>query len=330
MREIESRIRETVKDLFNKGKVDLVLGYEKGPVPFRSRPAFIEDEESADRLVWGPFCRNNLAVYLPRFFPVQANVKEKKPYPRIGVVAKGCDARSVNGLIRENQVPAENIIIIAVPCEGMLDVSVADFITDPGDVTSFVECEDGSFEVAMVSGEKKRIKAEDIVATACSECPSPLEEGAGVRIEGKPKESAKQEYEKLVKFESMSTEERWNYFREEVSRCIRCNACRQACPNCYCKVCFADQTKPRWLGAGDDITDSMMFHIGRIFHQAGRCVECDACVSACPMDIDLRLFTQKLGKDVKDLFGFVPGLSDEDLPLCTYKENDNQDFISEP
>ena len=330
MREIENMIRETAKDLFNKGAVDLILGYENGPVPFRSRPCFIDNVGSADRLVWGPFCRNNLAVYLPRFFPVQANKKEKMPYPRIGVTAKGCDARSIAGLVKENQVPGENIVVIAVPCEGMVDPAEADFIYDINDITGFTESEDGSFEVALISGGKRKIKREDILASACSECPSPLQEGADVFIEGVPRAKSVTQYAKLAEFEKMVPEERWNYFREEISKCIRCCACRQACPNCYCKVCFADQTKPSWIGAGDDITDSMMFHIGRIFHQAGRCVECDACVNACPMDIDLRIFTQKLGKDVKDLFGYVPGLSDEDLPLCTFKEDDSEEFITEP
>ncbi len=178
--------------------------------------------------------------------------------------------------------------------------------------------------------KEESINREDILVSACSECPSPFQEGARVFIEGAPRAKGGTQYAKLAEFEKMSSGERWNYFREEISKCIRCFACRQACPNCYCKVCFADQTKPSWLGEGDDITDSMMFHIGRIFHQAGRCVECDACVNACPMDIDLRIFTQKLGKDVKDLFGYVPGLSDEDLPLCTFKEDDSQEFITEP
>jgi ferredoxin len=330
MREIENRIKEKAKDLFNKGVVDLILGYENGPVPFRSRPCFIENARSADRLVWGPFCRGNLAVYLPRFFPVQANKKEKKPYPRIGVIAKGCDARSIAGLVKENQVPGENIVVVAVPCEGMADPAEADFIDDINDIIGFKESEDGSFEVTLISGGKSKINREDILASACSECLSPLQEGADVLIEGNPRVKGSTEYKKLAEFEKMLAEERWNYFREEISKCIRCSACRQACPNCYCKVCFADQTKPSWLGAGDDITDTMMFHIGRIFHQAGRCVECDACVDACPMGIDLRIFTQKLGKDVKDLFGYVPGLSDEDLPLCTFKDDDSQEFITEP
>ena len=132
-------------------------------------------------------------------------------------------------------------------------------------------------------------------------------------------------------FEAKSPAERWEYFTAEVSRCIRCYACRQACPNCYCKVCFVDQTKPSWIGKSDDLSETVLYHIGRIFHQAGRCVECDACVRACPMNIDLRIFTQKLGKDVAELYEYVPAFSaEEPPPLCAFKPEDSEGFITEP
>ena len=96
-------------------------------------------------------------------------------------------------------------------------------------------------------------------------------------------------------------------------------------------MCFADQRKPAWITPGTELPDTVVFHMGRMFHQAGRCVECDACVNACPMGIDLRLFTQKLASDAFELFGCVPGVSEGDAPaLATFKNDDTQCFITDP
>jgi ferredoxin len=132
-------------------------------------------------------------------------------------------------------------------------------------------------------------------------------------------------------FAQLDRESRWKNFEAEISRCIRCYACRQACPTCYCTECFAETNKPAWIGATAEITDTMIFHLIRIFHQAGRCVECDACVRACPMGIDLRPFAGKIALDVREMFGFTPGFDLETPPpLITFKDDDQQGFITEP
>jgi ferredoxin len=331
MDSIEQGIKDAVKELFNKDRVDLVLGFRKGSLPLRSRPFFVYSEDMARNLVWNSFCRGNLAVYLPKLFPPQPQRDEdKKPYPKIGLVAKGCDSRSITGLIKEHQVPRENIVIIGTPCMGMVDPGKVETAMDGDTVSICREAEGGSFQITGVSGKKMSFKGEEIFADACLECPFPSPEEADIQIKGESRKSPVKNYEHVEKFEALSSEERFHYFIDEISKCIRCYACRQACPNCYCKVCFTDQTKPRWTGAADDLSNLMLFHIGRIFHQAGRCVECDACVNACPMGINLRLFTQKLGKDVKELFDYTPGRPGEQLPLCIFRMDDNQDFITEP
>ena len=136
---------------------------------------------------------------------------------------------------------------------------------------------------------------------------SPMYQAADIIISGESRKPAKASYARIKAFEAKSPEQRWKIFVEEISKCIRCNACREACPNCYCKVCFADQRKPAWVSPAAQLSDTIVFHLGRMFHQAGRCVECDACVNACPMGIDLRLFTQKLALDTQEFFGCVPG-----------------------
>jgi len=333
MEKTEQIIRETAKELFNSGRVEILIGYEKGTLPFRTRPVFIRNAAEADRLVWNSWCSNNLAVYLPGLFEQKKHKKNEAPPlpPKVGIVAKSCDVRSVINLVREHQIPRQNVVIVGVPCSGMLDAAKIKALLDNEVVTEVAE--DGN--TVSITGRSRssgtKVKRDDVVFNACLECCSPMPEGVDLLVQGTARNASQNKYDRVKEFESMAPGERWNYFLSEISRCIRCNACRQVCPNCYCKECFADQTNPRWVDAGDDISDIMLYHIGRIFHQAGRCVECDACTRACPMGIDIRTFTQKLACDVKDLYNFVPGFSPEEpLPLCTYKPDDKQDFITEP
>ena len=138
-------------------------------------------------------------------------------------------------------------------------------------------------------------------------------------------------YANVEEFESKSPDERWEFLLSELSRCIRCYACREACPNCYCQECFAEETAPKWLGVTTDSTDVFVFHLGRALHQAGRCVDCGACVAACPQGIDLRLLNQKINKDVEALFGVESSLSLEEAEaLTSFRMDDDQAFMTEP
>jgi formate dehydrogenase (coenzyme F420) beta subunit len=301
MQTIEIKLRETVKKLFSDNNVDIAIGFKAGTLPESSRPCFVRNVHDVDKLVWNSHCVSNLAVYLPKLFEKPARPPKDFKLPRAAIVAKACDARSVAGLIKEKQLPRENIIIIGMPCEGMKSLP------------------------------KHGAKKSSEVNRACVECGSPEVKGADIIIKGTSRPPAKKSYERIKKFAAKEPQERWSAFLQELSKCIRCNACREACPNCYCKVCFADQRKPAWVTPGTELSDVVVFHLGRMFHQAGRCVECDACVNACPMGIDLRLFTQKIASDARDLFGCIPGVSgDETAALATFKNEDSQCFITDP
>jgi ferredoxin len=122
--------------------------------------------------------------------------------------------------------------------------------------------------------------------------------------------------------------EKMAYFKNLVKDCLRCYACRQACPLCYCPVCFVDETMPQWLGKSNDEMDTFTFHLLRAFHCAGRCTSCGACEAACPMDLKLREFNRLLEEEVQRDWQFVPGLSwDQKPPLTTYRPDDEADFI---
>jgi ferredoxin len=131
----------------------------------------------------------------------------------------------------------------------------------------------------------------------------------------------------VVEIEVMPAPERLALWASEFDRCIRCYACRQACPGCYCTECLVEQVDPQWVSIAHGLPQKAFFHIMRAYHLAGRCVECQACDQACPMHIPLSLLNRKIAKEVEALFGYTAGgdaetppplatfLKDEALPL---------------
>ena len=110
-------IREAARELLRQKKVQVVIGFERGSVPLRSRPCFVRSEQDIDRLVWDGFCENSLARYVAK--------RDEK----MAVVAKGCDSRAIVSLIQDRQVARENIFIVGIPCPGMIDLEKVALIT---------------------------------------------------------------------------------------------------------------------------------------------------------------------------------------------------------
>ena len=97
---------------------------------------------------------------------------------------------------------------------------------------------------------------------------------------------------------------------------------------CYCDECFVDQNNPKWLEKGLERTDVMIWHLGRIYHMAGRCVDCGACSAVCPVGIDFSRYLLRLEKSVRKRFDYKAGLNPaETPPLQTYKTSDPEEFI---
>jgi formate dehydrogenase subunit beta len=335
MGELAGDIRRIARELFDGKRIDLLVGFEKGSDGYRSRPVFIESAEGADRLTWDATCSQNLAVYLPSLFRRESQTKgAQSAPPRVAFVAKACDLRSLFALVKEKQAPRENLFIIGVPCKGVIDArKLEKVVMDSAGGAEVTELVDGEETICVRTAEgcNLSLTREPLVQDACLDCRFPMPQGVDVLIEGPARPVGDNGGSLLKEFAELSETERWQKFQGEISRCIRCYACRQACPMCYCTECFAETNNPAWIGVTTELTDMMIFHIVRIFHQAGRCVECDACVRACPMGIDLRPFTKKIAADVRELFGFTPGFDLETPPpLVTFREDDQQGFITEP
>ena len=178
----------------------------------------------------------------------------------------------------------------------------------------------------------KEVTVSDVLADNCLTCrfnnPVIFDALLG---EAAPPMDMDGEYLKVEEFSRLSAAERWAYFVKEMDKCIRCNACRNACPSCYCRSCFVEQSQPQWIGLGVDPPDSQLFQIMRMYHMAGRCVDCGSCIAVCPMNVDLRTYLKKLDSDGWKIFEHRAGVSlEEPALLATFKENDAQDFIFEP
>lgn len=332
MNQVEEALKQEVAKLFEEKKVDIFVGHAAAGLPLKTCACFVRSPDDVDRLVWNKSCAANLAAVLPQLFARPEGQKGEWTPPNVGVVVKGCDSRSLVGLIKENQIPRDRLFVIGIGCEGMIDrhrlvrelegVGLAEAKVD-GD----------SVRLIGTDGTEKQIDLAEAFAASCRECEqrtavlSDLVLGEETRAS--PPEASR--YANVEEFASKSPAERWEIMVDELSRCIRCYACREACPNCYCKECFAEETVPKWLGVTTDLPDVFFFHLGRAFHQAGRCVDCGACVAACPQGIDLRLLNQKINKDVEELFKAKASLSLEEAEaLLCFRMEDDQSFMTEP
>lgn len=326
MKQSEHEIINNVRKLLAERTISMFVGYESGSLPLRTSPCFVYDPDDTRRLVWNPFCTNNVSVYLTRLFASNGN---DETY-RIGVLCKGCDARSIVELIKERQIKRERLFIIGISCGGIVDIhKVAHRVAGQ----QIVSAEEHEGRIVVTTDQNEYdLDISDVLCDACTACVSPMPTEYDILIKTEHRLPAVEHKGSSVdKYSQLPRKDRWNMFEKDLERCIRCNACRQACPNCYCKECFAEQTNPRWLSAANDLSDILFYHIARIFHQAGRCVDCGACVRACPMDIDLRPFTRMLVDEVHERFDYDAGLSmKQEFPLATFAVNDKQEFMIEP
>ncbi len=134
--------------------------------------------------------------------------------------------------------------------------------------------------------------------------------------------------EMIDKINLMSTEEKWEFWTNELTGCIKCYACRSACPMCYCDKCSVEINNPQWVPTASHSQGNLEWHVMRAMHLAGRCVNCNECFRACPMDIPLNLLTSKINADMEVAFGQIPGTKLKlDYAMSCYKFDDKDNFI---
>ena len=315
MLEYTEKIRETAGKLLQDGTVDVFIGYKKGSVCMMNEPVLIRDPDKVDLLYWDSNCGLNLCNYLT------------KRTDRIGIVANGCNSRNIVTHITENQIKRDQLYIVGIPCTGIIDRRAVTDAVKGKEILDFKEHGDG-FTVKG-KGFEQTFEKKEFLQGNCVTCThrNPVESDEMIADPVEEQEGVNP-YTDVEKIEGMTPEEKGDFFTDMISSCIRCYACRNACPLCYCPTCFVDESRPQWVGKSIDPVDTMTYHLLRAYHCAGRCTDCGACERACPMDIPVRQFTKKLNKDVLTLFSWEAGLSlDQRPPLDVYRPDDYNDFI---
>ena len=315
MKAVELKMIERAKELLSSGAVARVIGWKKGEFEFDPVPATFETVEELDGFVYNYFCGANLSKYL-----IQASKKEGKT----AVFLKPCDTYSFNQLVKEHRVNRENIYVIAVECLAKLDINKIKAQGVTG-VTG-VEVNGTEVKVASLYGEVVLNKA-DVVLSKCAVCEKTHQVKDEEIILTERPECDVDRFAEVAALEAMTEEERFAFWRAQLSKCIRCNACRNVCPACSCVKCVFDNPASGIAAkANDDKFEEQLFHIIRAYHVAGRCTDCGECSRVCPQNIPLHLLNRKFIKDMDSFYGeYQAGETDEGkTPLTEYTEGDTE------
>lgn len=303
------------KAKLESGEVARVLGWKKGENAWDVEPAYFESVDALKDFVYDGFCGANLSKYM-----IEAGKKEGKTL----VFLKPCDSYSFNQLLREHRVSREKAYIVGVGCkgkisvnkipfDGILNVTGADYPETAENLTveTLYGTETMSYKSAMlerchVCKGKEHVVFDELIGESADTVDA-------------------DRFAEVAKIEAMSPEEKFAFFQSELSKCIRCNACRNVCPACSCRKCVFDSTAfDSDQKANTTSFEEKMFHIIRAFHVAGRCTDCGECSRVCPQGIPLHLFNRKFIKDINALYGEYQAGADLDAkaPLTSFTKDD--------
>jgi len=296
---MENTLREKAKELLTSGEVKVVIGWGWNRKKTRTTPVFITKPEDAGKLVWNPLCVNNLSIYLTRKF------KDIQALGRPAIVAKGCDIRNVAVLISEGQVKREDVYIIGMVCNGVV------------------------YKQELWEGDLKP----EIMPTKCHNCDVRNPHITDFVIGGKssfvaPEHPTGMVFDKIKSIDASDASDKWSFWIDEFSRCIKCYACRQVCSLCYCERCITEKNMPQWIETSAHPRGNLSWNLTRAMHLVGRCTFCGECERACPVNIPLNLVNQKMILVVKDAFDYKSGYDEKvHPPMIVFNPEDKENFI---
>lgn len=308
MQELTSDLVKLAKGKLADGTVKSVIGWRRGLFDDDITPSvFTTAEDLEKNFVFNKFCKANLSKYLvkhtrgieikkstTRTNNVMAKQRDPNaqdapiPEEKVLVFLKPGDTHSFTQLLKENRITRDDVYVVAIPCACTLDEAVP-------------------------AGE------------GCDHCRNKKHVTYDEVFKAHEQHDDPARFAEVEKLEHMTAAERYDFWRNEFSRCIRCNACRDVCPACTCEKCVFDNTLmyTSQKVAANDFEESL-YHIIRAWHVAGRCTDCGECSRVCPEHIPLHLLNRKFVKDINELYGDYVAGSDMETkpPMLTYTFGD--------
>ena len=315
MQAIVDQIKAKAQELLAAGTVDRVLGWEAGELAYDRTPAVFGPAEALDGLKYDLFCAANLSKYL---------IAETKKEGKVLALLKPCDTYSFNQLLHEHRIRREGVYVLGIPCRGKIDVRKLAAMGMEG-ITG-VEDDGTTLTVHTLYGGHTCPREEALLERCL--CCKGKEHKAFDEVIADPEpytEPDRDRFSMVSKLEAMSPQERFAFWQGELSKCIRCNACRNVCPACSCLNCVFDNPASGVSGkANVDPFEEQLFHIIRAFHVAGRCTDCGECSRVCPQGIPLHLLNRKFIQDINRFYGEYQAGADPDArgPLTSYTTGD--------
>ena len=291
---MQDKLIERIRALMDEGVASRVLGWKRGEFFYDTEPTFF-DAARLDQLVYDSFCGPNLSKYLIAEMPKLGEGE------RLIALLKPCDSYSFNQLCTEHRIDRDRVYVVGVGCRGKIDV---DKLRARGITGLTAVEEDGDALTVHTLYGDETVSRREVLLDKCLSCKGKEHKVADELIGESEDTASVERFDAVARLEAMTPDERFAFWRGELSKCIRCNACRNVCPACSCVKCVFDNpnTGVQNKAAADDFEENL-FHIIRAFHVAGRCTDCGECSRVCPQGIPLHLLNRKFIRDIDALYG---------------------------
>ncbi|MGQ9706566.1 MAG: hypothetical protein ACUVWP_06130 [bacterium] len=302
LNEVTNGIIENSKKLIEKGEVNIVIGYKNSNIPPFSKPHFALTSNESDEFIFDVNCVHNLTLYLLQYL-------KENPENIAGVILKGCDYKSLVVLIQERMIERGRVKVIGFACPGVIDPK----------------------KISVENLEAYNVLSSETIHDKCLYCDIRNTPDADVFIGDKI--DVKPEKERYFKenefFDGKSDKDLLDFWKDAFSTCIRCYACRQVCPLCYCDICISYRNMPQWIDLSPSPVNNMLFHLRRAMCLVARCTDCGECERVCPVGIPLRLMYNFISMKLEELYdGYRAGMDIERKPILQdYNVSDMEDFI---